>query len=69
MIKRPKCSRCKGPLDIWHDPDTGIALSCNNLQGQQTPATSDTEFEKEFNNLPGDDVVKLEKWYGPIRIE
>jgi hypothetical protein len=69
MIKRPKCRNCKGPLDIWHDPDTGITLSCNNLEGQHTPATTDKEFEERFNSLPGDDVVKLEKWYGPIRIE
>lgn len=69
MIKRPKCRNCKGPLDILYDSETGITLNCNNLEGQHTPAYTDKEFEERFNNLPGDDVVKLEKWYGLIRIE
>jgi hypothetical protein len=65
LIERPKCNRCKGSLDIWHDPETGIGLICNNPGTLQT----DAQFTERFNSLPGDDVVKLEKLYGPIRKE
>ncbi|RJQ27105.1 hypothetical protein C4577_02170 [Candidatus Parcubacteria bacterium] len=57
--KRPKCGRCKGPLDIWLDPDTGINLECNNPK----PMYTDKEFWERFDSLDGDDVVKLLKWY------
>lgn len=62
MIERPKCGHCKGPLDFFPDPDTGkYGWCCNNLQNRHTPAMNDEEFKKRWENLPGDDIVKLLK--------
>jgi hypothetical protein len=58
MIPRPKCRRCGGPLDIWFDPDDMTAVwHCNNPK----PMETDEQFEKHWNRLDGDDVVRLER--------
>jgi hypothetical protein len=62
MIERPKCTRCHGPLDFFPDPETGhYEWCCNNLAGKSTPMYNDEEFQRRWENLPGDDVVRLEK--------
>lgn len=56
VIKRPICSRCHGPLDFFPDPDTGrYGWCCNNPE----PMMTDEEFKRRWDELPGDDVVKL----------
>lgn len=56
--KRPHCSRCKGPLDLWCESDIGYTtLICNNPD----PLSTDKEFWKRWGNLPGDDVARLER--------
>jgi hypothetical protein len=61
-MQRPKCRRCGGPLDLWKD---GVGeqwrWSCNNLDDKWTPMFTDEEFAVLWANLPGDDVVLLEK--------
>ena len=55
---RPKCRRCGGSLDFWHDSEYGeIVWCCNNPK----PAMTDEEFFKDWENLSGDDVVRLER--------
>lgn len=61
-MTRPKCRRCGGPLDLiqW-ESDEPIHLSCNNPHGRHAPLQSDVGFQEAWDNLPGDDVVRLEK--------
>lgn len=54
-MTRPKCNRCKGPLDIWYDEEQGIMLICNN----PIPIYTDEQFRERLDNLPGDDYVKI----------
>jgi hypothetical protein len=58
-IDRPKCRRCKGPLDIWHDPESGIGWHCNNPHGRHEPIMTDEEFTKRWNSLTDDEIAKL----------
>lgn len=62
MRRRPKCSRCGGPLDFDHlggwNADK-IEWSCNNPR----PCMSDDEFWKRWDELDGDDVVKLTRYH------
>lgn len=66
-MNRPKCRRCKGPLDIWYEPSDDLAVPgeyvwiCNNPKTLET----DEQFKKRWNNLSGDDVVKLLKQLKP----
>lgn len=64
MIERPKCRRCKGPLDFVPD-DGHYSWHCNNLHNQHTPIMTDKEFKEKWNDLQGDDVFRLLKWITP----
>ncbi len=56
-MTRPKCDRCGGPLDFFYDPDSRRQeWHCNN----PSPIYSDGGFQEVWDNLPGDDVVRLE---------
>ena len=53
---RPTCSRCKGPLDFFFDPETNrYEWCCNN----PIPIRTDEEFWQCWDNLPGDEIAKL----------
>ncbi len=57
-MERPICKRCKGSLDLFPEPETGnYEWICNNPKVLMT----DEEFLKFWDNLPGDDVVRLSK--------
>lgn len=57
-MERPICKRCKGPLDLFPDSETGkYEWICNNPK----LLVPDEEFFKFWDNLPGDDVVRLSK--------
>lgn len=67
MMTRPKCRRCGGPLDLiqW-EVDEPIRLSCNNRRSSSgdpvaSPLQSDAGFQAEWDNLPGDDVARLDR--------
>ncbi len=62
-MKRPKCKHCRGPLDFFFDAETGRQeWCCNNPK----PICTDEEFVVQWNNLPGDEVAKLESELRPI---
>lgn len=65
MIReRPRCRCCNGPLDIETGVDSGQCyLGCNNLAGKETPIMTDEEFWERWDNLDGDDIVKLSRYY------
>jgi hypothetical protein len=55
-MTRPTCRRCGGPLDFFYDPESKRQeWCCNNPQ----PIRTDEEYEKAWEELPGDDVVHL----------
>lgn len=60
-MERPNCSRCGKPLVLmpsFDEPDTW-ELTCS---GGWTPGFQDDEtFQRNWDNLPGDEVVRLEK--------
>ena len=57
-MKRPKCRRCGGSLDIFYDPETNRQeWLCNNPK----PIYTDEEFQKKWDTIAGDDVVRLER--------
>lgn len=56
-MERPKCKRCKGPLDLFPDEDGVYQWICNNPRVLAT----DEQFVQFWENLPGDDVVRLSK--------
>jgi len=60
-MDRPKCRRCGGPLDLWRDPETGRGFVCQTGR----PMWTDDQFAALWNDLPGDDVVRLLKQIGP----
>lgn len=62
-MKRPNCTRCGNPLDLMPDFDEPgrWRLYCNNLHKQCTPMQDDEAFDRAWENLPGDEVVRLEK--------
>lgn len=58
MERRPTCRRCKKRMDFSHMggmDGNGITWECFRRP------TSDEEFWERWNNLDGDDVVKLER--------
>lgn len=58
-MDRPKCRRCGGPLDVWHDEDDGRAVwICNN----PCPLRTDEEHQRMMESLSGDEIAQLEKW-------
>ena len=61
-MARPKCRRCGASLDLWWEPPDGgdpgfWTFDCNGPKGWMT----DADFQKAWDNLPGDDVVRLER--------
>jgi hypothetical protein len=56
-MERPKCKRCKKPLDLFPDEDGKYQWTCNNPK----LLVPDEEFFKFWDNLPGDDIVRLSK--------
>jgi len=57
-VIRPKCRRCKGPLDFFFDAASNqVEWCCNN----PTPLRTDEEFQEAWNNLDGNTVVRLER--------
>lgn len=54
-MDRPKCVRCGEPLNLWHDED-GWRFTC-----QRGSAVDDRSFWAAWEQLPGDDVVRLLK--------
>lgn len=62
-MERPVCPRCNGPLDLEPDVDDPgqWRLACNNRHKQVTPLQNDETFRSAWGNLPGDEVVRLEK--------
>lgn len=63
-MTRPRCRRCGLKLDLWRDHDEydkpRWILECHGTISM--PRTTDAEFHELWDNLPGDDVVRLEKW-------
>lgn len=45
-------------MGFWHDPETGWSFYC----GNRGDIGSDEEYERRWNNLPGDAVVQLERF-------
>lgn len=58
-MERPKCRRCGKPLVLMPSLDEpgGWELDCGWVPGAQ----DDAAFQKAWDNLPGDWVVRLEK--------
>lgn len=56
MMDRPKCRRCGGPLDLWCE-EGEWEFACNNPMFTRP----DASFWAEWEQLPGDDVVRLLK--------
>lgn len=65
MIIRPNCKRCNLPLDLFLDEDGVIRWTCSiskkNDGKLSRPCYNNDEFKTIWNNLSGDDVVRLEK--------
>lgn len=70
-MKRPCCRRCGGLLDLWYEPVEDEAgnmtgkfrgrFACNNFAGVCSHLQTDEEFQRYWDNLPGDDVARLER--------
>lgn len=55
-MNRPKCRRCGGPLDLWHDVETGqIRYHCNN----PWPIDTDQKFWNRWIGLTNDERITL----------
>jgi hypothetical protein len=58
MTERPKCRRCRGPLDLALDLETGRQeWTCNSPKSLAT----DAEFRMKWNSLPADEAARLTK--------
>lgn len=72
MRIRPRYRRCGGPLDFDFDFDDQnkhyLKLGCSNEHTKvgPIPIQNDEEFWERFDNLDGDDVVRLGNWYPEI---
>jgi hypothetical protein len=61
-MNRPRCNRCKGPLDFFYDPSTeDYEWSCQNEPGKFTPLMDDWMFQARWDGLHGDICARLEK--------
>lgn len=64
-MDRPKCSRCGKPLVLApsFDEDDEYTLTCS---GGWTPGfQDDASFRLAWDNLPGDEVARLERHLFP----
>lgn len=58
-MDRPKCKRCGSPLDLVPDFDYESGKHRISFQCGRKPFMTDEQFRERWNQLDGDDVVRL----------